>query len=276
LILHPQGDYLFLPGIAPYSCGVVSAPGFEIVHMTLHHPVAYRNGFEVIERHLADRQRPKACLCGIELRSPRSFSFEGFAEFNAGYARLLEEWGLFVHGINPIARTNVAPEVDPPGEPLLYGFSYSRPCDSSQSPTFVVAGAGELPEGVLAHKAIVRVGETSSDAMIEKASFVLSLMETRLRGLGADWTDVTAVDLYTVHSLDHLLPDVILKRIGAAAAHGARWFFSRPPIEHIEFEMDIRGVRSELRLVRMGKPRSIAKSDDHLEAIRQPANDEAE
>jgi hypothetical protein len=84
--------------------------------------------------------------------------------------------------------------------------------------------------------------------MIEKASFVLSLMENRLRGLGADWSRVSAVDLYTVHSLDRLLPEVILKRLGVAGALGIRWFFSRPPIEHIEFEMDIRGVSSELRI----------------------------
>jgi hypothetical protein len=105
-----------------------------------------------------------------------------------------------------------------------------------------------LPEGVLAHEAIVRVGETSPEAMIEKASFVLSLMENRLRGLGTDWSRVTAVELYTVHCLDRLLPAVILKRIGVAASDGVRWFYSRPPIEHIEFEMDVRGVNSELRI----------------------------
>ena len=42
---HPLGDYRFLPGIAPYSCGVVSAPGFEIAHVTLHGPVPYLQGF---------------------------------------------------------------------------------------------------------------------------------------------------------------------------------------------------------------------------------------
>src|SRR5271155_4680043 len=143
LIAHPEGDYFFLPGIAPYSCGAVSAPGFEIAHVTLHRPVPYRQGFDVIERHLAQIGRSKPALCGIELRSPRPFSFDGFAEFNAGYARILEGWGVFVAGVNPVARTNIAPEVDPPDEPLLYGFSYSRPCEPDLPPTFVVAGAGE-------------------------------------------------------------------------------------------------------------------------------------
>ena len=80
---HPIGNYRFLPGIAPYSCGVVSSPGFEIVHVTLQRPVPFRVGFEKIAEYLAAEGRPKAALCAIELRSPRPFSFQGFAEFNA-------------------------------------------------------------------------------------------------------------------------------------------------------------------------------------------------
>lgn len=248
LIDHPLGGYRFLPGIAPYSCGVVSAPGFEIVHATLHRPVPYRRGFEVIGRHLASEGRPKAALCGIELRSPCPFSFGGFAEFNAGYARILGGWGLFVEGANPVARTNVAPEVDPPREPVLYGFSYSRPCDPLLPPTVVVAGAGELPEGVLTAEGIVRAGDTSPEGIAAKATFVMDLMEHRLRGLGGDWPTVTAIDIYTVHPIVRLLPELILGRVGEASAHGIRWFYSRPPIVGIEFEMDLRGVRTELRL----------------------------
>jgi hypothetical protein len=245
---HPLGDYRFLPGIAPYSCGVVSVPSFEIVHVTLHRPVAYRRGFDGIERHLASEGRPRTALCGIELRSPGPFSFGGFAEFNAGYARILEGWGLFVGGVNPVTRTNVAPEADPPGEPALYGFSYSRPCDPSLPPTFVVAGAGELPEGILAAEGIVRAGDTSSEGIAAKVTFVMDLMEHRLRGLGGDWPQVTAIDIYTVHPIDRLLPQVILGRAGPAAMHGIRWFFSRPPIVGIEYEMDLRGVRTEVRI----------------------------
>jgi hypothetical protein len=248
LIDHPLGNYRFLPGIAPYSCGVVSASGFEIVHVTFHRPVPYRRGFEEIEGHLASEKRPRAALCGVELRSPCPFSFEGFAEFNAGYARILENWGLFVEGVNPVARTNVAPEVDPPVEPVLYGFSYSRPCNPALPPTFVVAGAGELPEGVLTADGIIRAGDTSSEAIHAKALFVMELMEHRLFGLSADWDTVTAIDIYTVHPIEPLLPEVILRRTRAAASHGVHWFYSRPPILGIEYEMDMRGVRTELRV----------------------------
>ena len=248
-INHPDGDYRFLPGIAPYSAGVVSTPAFEIVHATLHRPLPYRRGFDRIERHLGAEGRPRSARCGIELHSPRPFTFDDFAGFNAGYARILEGWGLFVGGVNPVARTNIAPEVDPPPDPVLYGFSYSRPCDPSLPSTFVVAGAGELPEGVLSPQAIVRGGETSPEAIASKAAFVMDLMEHRLRGLGGDWPDVTAIDIYTVHGIEGLLPDVVLGRAKAASQHGVRWYFSRPPIVGIEYEMDLRGVRTELRIV---------------------------
>ena len=184
----------------------------------------------------------------IELRSPVPFSFGGFGEFNAEYARILERWGLFVDGVNPVARTNVAPAVAPPPEPVLYGFSYSRPSDPSLPPTFVVAGAGELPEGILESEGIVPGRRHLTGGIAAKARFVVDLMENRLRGLGGDWPDVTAIDVYTIHPIEPLLPEIILGRAGAAATHGVRWFYSHPPIVGIEYEMDLRGVRTELRI----------------------------
>lgn len=248
LMDHPEGNYRFLPGIAPYSCGAVSVPGFEIVHAVFQRPLPYPEGFQRIAGHLASAARPKAALCGIELRSPAPFSFAGFAAFNGEYAAILKGWNLFVNGINPVARTNVAPVVSPPPEPGLYAFSYTRPCAGAQPPTFVVAGAGELPEGVLAADGIVAPGDTSPRGIATKAGFVMGLMERRLQGLGADWPLVNAIDVYTVHSLGSILPELVLKRAGAAAVHGVRWHYSRPPITDIEFEMDLRGARTEVHL----------------------------
>lgn len=248
LMNHPEGNYRFLPGIAPYSCGAVSAPGFEIVHAVFQQPVPYRAGFERIAEHLTTAARPKAALCGIELRSPAPFSFPGFAAFNGEYTAILKEWGVFVNGINPVARTNVAPVVHPPSEPSLYGFSYTRPCANAQPPTFVAAGAGELPEGILAAESIVALGDTSPKGITTKAVFVMDLMENRLRGLGADWSLVNAIDVYTIHSLDTVLPEVVLSRAGPASTHGVRWHYTRPPITDIEFEMDLRGTRTEEHL----------------------------
>ena len=246
---NPIGNYRFLTGIAPYSSGVVAMPGYEIRHVTLRQPQPYRKGFELIARHLADQDRPRQALCAVELRSPRPFTFEGFAEFNRGYQNILTNWALLVEGQNPVARTNVAPEVNPPAEPALFAFSYTVPQDDSiVLPTFIVAGAGDLADGVLSPDAIVRPGETSIEAMREKAAHVLGSMQARLAGLQATWPDVTSVDVYTIQPLQPILADTILKVMGMAAGRGVNWFYSRPPIVGLEFEMDMRGVRQEIWL----------------------------
>ena len=58
---------------------------------------------------------------------------------------------------------------------------------------------------------------------------------------------VSMANVYTAHSITELLPTVILSRMGAAAIHGVHWHYSRPPIEEIEFEVDLRSTRTELR-----------------------------
>jgi hypothetical protein len=242
-----SGGYRFLPGIPAFSSGVIALPGREIVHATLAGPVPWREGFALIERHLRDVARPRTALCGIELRSPVPFTFEGFAVFNEGYRSLLAEWGILVDGENPIPRTNVAPVAAAPAEPSLYAFSYTVP-GTTPAPTFVVAGAGEMRDRGRGAEGIVRHGDTSPDAMREKARFVMGVMQERLRALGGDWGRVTAIDVYTAQPVHAFLVDEILRPAGAAAIHGVRWFPSRPPIQGLEFEVDLRGVARELVL----------------------------
>jgi hypothetical protein len=241
----PAGGYRFLPGIDPYSSGVVAMPGHQVVHATLRAPMPWREGFALIDRHLAAEHRPRAALCAIALRIPRPLSFDGFAEFNAGYREVLMAWGLLVDGTNPIARTNVAPLVAAPAAPSLYAFAYTVP-GAGPRPTFVVAGSGEVDR--LNADTIVRRGETSPAAIRDKAAFVMGVMQSRLRGLGADWPDVTTIDVYTPHPIEPFVRDVILRTAGAAAIHGVTWFPSHPPIAGLEYEMDLRGVEREVVL----------------------------
>ena len=248
LVAQDAGQYRFLPGIEPYSAGVVAMAGAEIVHATLAAPVPWRAGFSLIERHLEGLGRTRAALCAVQLRLPAPLSFEGFVDFNRGYRALLDGWGLLVDGRNPIARTNVAPVVGAPAEPSLYACSYTVPADPGLATTFVVAGSGELRPGSLSADGIVRRGETSPDAMREKAAYVMGVMGARLAGLGVGWAGVNAVSIYTPHPVEPFVLDTVLRPMGPAAVHGLRWFPSRPPIAGLEYEMDVRGVRRELRL----------------------------
>jgi hypothetical protein len=241
------GGYRFLPGILAFSSGTVAMPGHEIVHATLGAPVPWREGFARIEHHLGELGRPRAALCGIELRSPVPFTFEGFAEFNTGYRALLGEWGILIGDDNPIPRTNVAPVVGAPAAPSLYAFSYTVP-GRTAAPTFIVAGAGEMRDRAQGAEGIVRHGDTSPGGMSDKARFVMAVMQDRLRALDADWSRVTAIDIYTAEPIHGLVLEDVLRPAGVAAIHGVRWFPSRPPIRGLEYEMDLRGVGRELVL----------------------------
>lgn len=242
---NPGIGYRFLPGIDPYSSGVIAEPGFEIVHVTLADRMPWADGLQAarrfVERHGLDRKN----ICAVELRCSTPHSMGGFCDFNTDYRALLEDWGMLVDGINPVARTNVSPVVDPPETTVLHAFSYVRPGDPGR-PTFVVAGGGELPHRELDRRHIVRLGETSADAMREKAECVVRIMNHRLRNLGVEERLVSMIDVYTAFPVHQILNDVILSALPTSAAVGIHWHYSRPPIEEIEFEMDMRGVVHEL------------------------------
>lgn len=243
---NPRGNYFFLKGIEPYSCGVIAAPDHEIIHLTFRQPLPWRQGFAAVSAHLETVGRSRHALCAMELRSPSPFTMEGFIAFNKEYCLVLEEWGLYVEGLNPIARTNVAPLHHPPTSPVLHAFSYTVPSPGAP-PTLVVAGAGELQGAALVAEGIVRRGHTDARAMEEKAAFVLDVMEERLLGLGGNWELVHTADVYTVHPLGPIA-EQIWRRLGRAARHGFRWYQTRPPVVDIEFEMDLRGTRTEFYL----------------------------
>jgi hypothetical protein len=247
LIANPKGNYSFLRGIAPYSAGAIAAPGYGIEHARFAQPVPLAEGFAAVKAHLERLQRPLAALCGMELRSPQPFTFQGFNDFNAGYIGVLRSWDVFVDGVNPVARTNVAPEIGPPAVPSLYGFSYTIPAPRGTT-SFVVAGAGELPEGSLDPHDVVRRGETSEAALREKTRFVMSLMSGRLKGLGASWDQATVTEVYTVHSICAFLAREILEPMSKGRTHGITWHYARPPIVSIEYEMDLRGCAREIVL----------------------------
>lgn len=237
-IEFPDGGYAFLKGVFPYSQGVVALPGFAIERVRLRKPLRMREGFAFIARHLKSINRPLTAFCACELRSPRPFTFAGFREFNEGYVAVLRDWKLFRDGLNPVARSNVAPADDPPGEPCFHAFSYTvRPGDGRAS--FVVAGSGEWPEGGRFPEDIVARDDVGAQGMARKTQWVLDMMASRLRGLGIDWADATVAQVYTAERFEMAQ---VQRRVAPATV---AWHWCRPPIEGLAFEMDARGVSVE-------------------------------
>ena len=242
-VVFSAGGYRFIPGVFQYSGGVAALAGHAIERVRFRAPVPLQQGFEQIERLIAQAGRPLTSFCACELRSPAQFSEQGFRAFNESYVVTLEKWGLFDGKLNPVARSNVCPLIDPPAEPSLHAFSFAVPATDA-APTFVIAGSGEAREGGASYRErIVRYRETSADAMREKARYVLGEMERRLAALGFTWRDTTATQVYTVQDLHPFMADEIVRR-GAARA-GLTWHYARPPVQELEFEMDCRSVGRE-------------------------------
>ena len=237
------GGYRYIPAVFQYSGGVAALPGHAIRRVRFRNPVPLAEGFGRIERIITDAGRPLTSFCACELRSPAPFTDEGFRAFNEIYVVTLERWGIFQGGRNPVARSNVCPEIDPPGEPSFHAFSFTTQ-DPAPAPSFVVAGSGEAQEGAARYsERTVRFGETTPDAMRDKAAYVLGEMERRMALLGFSWADATAAQVYTVHDIYPFLGDEIVRR--GAARGGLTWHFCRPPVHGLEYEMDCRGIADE-------------------------------
>lgn len=237
------GNYRFVPGVFQYSAGVAAMPGYGLRRVRFRRPVPLAEGFRRAEALLAAAGRPTTAFCACELRSPGQFSEDGFRRFNESYVETLARWGIYDGTTNPVARSNVCPEIDGPAEPSFHAFTYTVERDEPQ-PSFVVAGSGECPEGRGNYRDhIVRRGDLSAPAIAEKARFVLAEMERRMAALGAGWADVTATQVYTVHDIHPFLGSEIVVR--GAAPGGVTWHYDRPPVVDLEFEMDCRGLLEE-------------------------------
>ncbi|MCC7426713.1 MAG: hypothetical protein IT557_07405 [Alphaproteobacteria bacterium] len=242
-ITFAPGNYRYVPGVFQYSAGVAAMPGFRLLRVSFARPVPLADGFAAAERAMRAAGRPTTAFAACELRSPAPFTEAGFRAFNEQYVGTLARWGIYHSGANPVARSNVCPAIDPPAEPSFHAFAFTVP-DEAAGPSFIVAGSGEAPEGKGNYRDhIVRLGDTSPAAMVEKARFVLGEMERRMAVLGFGWADTTATQLYTVHDVHPFLAAEIVRR-GAARA-GLTWHYCRPPVVDLEYEMDCRAVFEE-------------------------------
>ena len=231
-----EAGYAFLKGGYPYSQGVAALPGYAIERVRLLEPMPMAEGWRFIQNWLKSQNRPLISLCACELRSPQPFSFDGFGEFNKGYRAVLEQWTIVRDGLNPVARSNVAPVGSPPREPCFYAFCYTKPASSND---FVVAGSGEWPEGGRFPEDIVARGNTGADGIRKKAEFVIGKMRARMEGLGVGTPGIAQV--YTAFDFHGVMADIE----ALAPSASVTWHRCRPPIEGLDFEMDLRRVSAE-------------------------------
>ncbi len=237
----PAAGYRYIPFAFQYSGGVEALPGYRIERVEFSRPLPLAAGFAWIENHLGRQGVPLPGFCACELRSPAQFTDQGFIDFNRHYTATLMRWGVMQNAEdNPVARSNVIPALHKPAEPSFHAFCYARRADGDAG-SFVIAGSGEAgDEPVPYEQKTIRYGETSADAMHDKAVFVIGRIEQRLAALDKSWEDTTATQIYSVHSF----PAEEFVRRGAAY-HGLAWHYTRPPVQGLEFEVDCRSVPVE-------------------------------
>lgn len=239
----PNSGYRYMPGVFQYSCGVGALPGFALERVRFSKVVPLKEGFARIKEIIEAAGRPLAAFAACELRSPAPFTEQGFVDFNEIYIKTLEDWGIMKDRVNPIARSNVCPKIDPPSEPGFHAFTYTVVAPDAPA-SFVVAGSGEAAEGKGDYRDnTVRYGDTSPAGMLEKAKWVLGEMERRMSAFSGDWSQTTAAQLYTVRDVYALLESELGRR--GVMRNGLTWHFNRPPVEGLEYEMDCRRVHRE-------------------------------
>ncbi|MBO9354348.1 hypothetical protein GG851_10110 [Bordetella petrii] len=243
----PQGGYRYIPAVFQYSSGVAAAAGYRLERVRFARVVPLAQGFECIAAHLESIGRPLAAFAACELRSPRPVDTAGFRAFNEEYADVLRRWGIADGEDNPVARSNVCPEVDAPAQPGFHAFSYTV-ADNGSIPSFVIAdGAETRASGTVPEDRIVEYRNVSAQGMRNKGRQTLDEMERRLAAFGFGWNDTTAVQVYTVHDFHGILIDEMARR--GAARNGLTWHACRPPVLDVEFEMDCRAIDVERCLV---------------------------
>jgi hypothetical protein len=237
------GNYRFIPAVFQYSSGAAADSGFEIERVRFDKLVPLAEGFALAARYIQAVGRPLTSFCACELRSPAAFTEEGFRKFNEHYVKTLAEWGIYDGTTNPVARSNVCPEIDPPSEPSFYAFSFTRPLEGV-TPTFVIAGGAEARGGAGTYpERIVRYRDLSPDGIKEKVRFTTGAMEERMNAFGFTWKDTTGVQAYSIRDFHPVLADELVRR--GALRSGLTWHFARPPVIDLEYEMDCRRVMRE-------------------------------
>jgi hypothetical protein len=246
-ILFSPGGYRYIPSVFQYSAGVAAEDGFELERVRFRRPLPMADAFAAVEAHLHAVGRPTTAFAQCELRSPEPFDDQGFIDFNRHYVGTLERWGLYENGVNPVARTNVCPMYDKPPTPSMYAFCYTVPAGTSGARSFMLAGGGDARPGPEPYRErIVRLNDTSPEGLREKVVFVIEEMEARMRALGFGWQDAFSTQVYTVQNIGHLVGETLARR--GAIGGGMVWYYVRPPVVGLDYEMDVRGVARELIL----------------------------
>ena len=232
----PSAGFAFLSTNRVFSSGVVALEGHAFRRITLTNPLPMEAGLQFAAQTIQRAGRPPEALCGCELRMPCRLTREAFSVFNRRYIAALQDAGFPTLPVNPAARTNMAPLVDPPAEAVLAAFTFTVPF-AGRTRDFLISGKPELataPDRVIAPR------DSSPTGVQAKADFVFAALRDTVRELQVRWSDATAAQIYTRHPLPWIdAPPALVTHIpGDPPVLG-------PENVPFEFEADVRSITFE-------------------------------
>jgi hypothetical protein len=201
------------------------------------------DGFARIKQHLEKLGRPVTAVAACELRSPKPMSVQEFQAFNQEYLKTLHQWGCRHGEINAPARSNIAPITEVPSGSSFFAFTYTVP-EANASGDYLISGLPEINFEAKGSDRTFGGRDVSLKGLAAKARFVMEGLRSRVDALGCDWSGITGSQVYTVHDfrpvLENLFAELGISQIGVA------WYPGWPPVSDMEFEVDVRRVRTEL------------------------------
>ena len=248
LVFNERGGYSFLPGTPFFSFVAVASRGFEMVRAVFRRPPAFPEGLAAVERHLRAVGRPMQALCGFEFRNGHQATMQEFMAFNKIYIERMRKADALVKDQMPLTRSNLVLQGTDAAH-RIHAFTYTVRAASPANgrPSFIVAGIPEVNFAAPTPE-IVASGDGSLAGLREKTVFVLDSIERLLADIGAGWSDVTGIQLYTLRDLHPLLESVVLPKIGDAAHRGIQWHHVLLPVVGGDVEIDVRSVSTELMI----------------------------
>ncbi len=235
--LFEAGSYSFLQG-GQFSNGVQAEPGFALRRVRFLRPLPIAQGLGVARALMAVAGRPPAALAACELRSPLPLPYPEFLAFNDRYLAALRDNGFAGDPPYPIGRSNLAPTLSPPAEPVLFAVTFTVPAKGAGGVDFLISGKPEnAPDGVVG-------GDDVSEAgMRVKAEYVMAELRARVAEFGADWSTITGAQCYTVRPLGPVL-EMVMGEVPMAWG-GLTLVPAHPPVTGFYFEVDVRSVSEE-------------------------------
>jgi hypothetical protein len=244
--IHEPGNFRFIPG-GLFSQGVAALEGSELHRVRFLRPQPLQEGFRQIAAFLQKKGRPLAALAACELRSPAPLARSDFEQFNRDYIELLASFGFSARPPYPIGRSNLAPLYSPPTEPSLFAFTYTAPVKRASEVRPVDFFISGKPENIDSEPGGIFGGaDVSADGLKSKAAYIIQALRERVLQLGAEWSSITASQIYTVHPVEAVVSSVFAD--SGLTNVGLTLFPSYPPVRGMEFEIDVRAVRRELVL----------------------------